>query len=353
MFFTGQRNTKGKYQKRRVWMKELTIRENEAGQRLDKFLTKYMNRAPKSFLYKMLRKKNITLNGKKAEGREILVPGDTVKLFLSDDTIDSFSEHKEFTGQGPDSSSVGNPLKPDIIYEDAHTLFINKPVGMLSQKARPADVSLVEYLTSYLLSTGQITQDELRTFHPAVCNRLDRNTSGIVAAGKSLAALQKLSAMFRDRSIRKYYLCLVSGTVAHKARLKGYLEKDQRTNRVTVRKEGAVPDHSGAFIETEYRPLRSAGGTTLLEVHLITGKTHQIRAHLAAEGHPLIGDYKYGNRKINDRFKRSYGLQSQMLHSYRLCFPRCTGELALLSEKELLADAPDLFVKICRDRGVM
>ena len=331
-------------------MKELTIRKNEAGQRLDKFLAKYMNRAPKSFLYKMLRKKNITLNGKKAEGKEILCAGDTVKLFLSDDTIQNFSVQKEYIP--PKTAGMDMP-KPDIIYEDTHTLFINKPVGMLSQKARPDDVSLVEYLTSYLLSTGQITQDELRTFHPAVCNRLDRNTSGIVAAGKSLAALQKLSAMFRDRSIRKYYLCLVSGTVAHKARLKGYLEKDQRTNRVTVRKEGAVPDHSGAFIETEYRPLRSAGGTTLLEVHLITGKTHQIRAHLAAEGHPLIGDYKYGNRKINDRFKRSYGLQSQMLHSYRLCFPRCTGELALLSEKELLADAPDLFVKICRDRGVM
>ncbi len=334
-------------------MKELTIRENESGQRLDKFLTKYMNRAPKSFLYKMLRKKNITLNGKKAQGKEILVSGDTVKLFLSGDTIHNFSEHKEFISQKTDNLSDGNTLKPDIIYEDAHTLFINKPVGMLSQKARPDDISLVEHLTSYLLSTGQITQEELRTFHPAVCNRLDRNTSGIVAAGKSLAALQKLSAMFRDRSIRKYYLCLVSGTVEHKARLKGYLEKDKRTNKVAVRRKRTVPDDSGAFIETEYRPLRSAGGTTLLEVHLITGKTHQIRAHLAAEGHPLIGDYKYGDRKINDRFKRSYGLQSQMLHSYRLCFPRCTGELIPLSEKELLADPPDLFVKICRDRGVM
>lgn len=334
-------------------MKELTIRENESGQRLDKFLAKYMNRAPKSFLYKMLRKKNITLNGKKAQGREILASGDTVKLFLSDDTIRGFSEHKEFASQKPDSLQAENTLKPDIIYEDAHTLFINKPVGMLSQKARPDDISLVEYLTSYLLSTGQITREELRTFHPAVCNRLDRNTSGIVAAGKSLAALQKLSAMFRDRSIRKYYLCLVSGIVEHKARLKGYLEKDKRTNRVTVSKKGTGPDDSGAFIETEYRPLRSAGGTTLLEVHLITGKTHQIRAHLAAEGHPLIGDYKYGDRKINDSFKQSYGLQSQMLHSYRLCFPRCTGELTPLSEKELLADPPDLFVKICHDRGVM
>ena len=331
-------------------MKELTIRKNEAGQRLDKFLAKYMNRAPKSFLYKMLRKKNITLNGKKAEGKEILCAGDTVKLFLSDNTIQNFSVQKEYIP--PKTAGMDMP-KPDIIYEDAHTLFINKPVGMLSQKAKPDDISLVEYLTSYLLSSGQITREELRTFHPAVCNRLDRNTSGIVAAGKSLAALQKLNAMFRDRSIRKYYLCLVSGTVDHEARLRGWLKKNEKTNRVSVRSGQENTSHTGAFIETEYRPIRSGGGTTLLEVHLITGKTHQIRAHLASEGHPLIGDYKYGDRKLNDRFRQAYGLQSQMLHSYRLCFPLCTDELAPLSGKELLADAPELFVKICRDRGVM
>ncbi len=333
-------------------MRELTIQNNEAGQRLDKFLSKYMNRAPKSFFYKMLRKKNITLNGKKAEGKEILSTGDRVKLFLSDDTIRQFSEHREYGIYT--ARFEGAAGKPDIIYEDAHTLFMNKPVGMLSQKAKPDDISLVEYLTSYLLDTGQLTQESLRTFHPGVCNRLDRNTSGIVAAGKSLAALQQLSAMFHDRSIRKYYLCLVKGTVSRTARLSGYLTKDSRTNRVTVQSVKPDPQITGAApIETEYRPLKAAGGTTLLEVHLITGKTHQIRAHLAAEGHPLIGDYKYGDRHLNDEFKRSYGLESQMLHSCRLCFPHCTGALSPLSEKELTADPPELFLKICRDRGVM
>lgn len=340
-------------------MKELTIRENESGQRLDKFLAKYMNRAPKSFFYKMLRKKNITLNGKKAEGKEKLAAGDKVKLFLSDETISRFSEHGEFACPAADAA-----LKPDIIYEDAHTIFMNKPVGLLSQKAAAGDVSLVEYLTSYLLESGQITQESLQTFHPAVCNRLDRNTSGIVAAGKSLAGLQKLSAMFRDRSVRKYYLCLVKGTVSRTARLKGCLVKDEKTNRVTVWSgeteaacgaagEKEAQKAGGALIETEYRPLASAGGTTLLEVHLITGKTHQIRAHLAAEGHPLIGDYKYGDRRINDEYKRSYGLTSQMLHSCRLCFPVCENELASLSEKEIEARPPELFLRICRDRGVM
>ena len=333
-------------------MKELTIRENEAGQRLDKFLCKYMNQAPKSFFYKMLRKKNITLNGKKAEGKEILLPGDKVKLFLSDETIERFTGRTDYSVSL--SRASGNL---DIIYEDRHTLFINKPVGMLSQKAKESDISLVEHLTAYLIGTGQITAESLHTFHPAVCNRLDRNTSGIVAAGKSLAALQELSALFRDRTIRKYYLCLVKGTVSGPDRIRGYLTKNSRTNKVDIQSlnpaENRPASSGSSFIETGYRPLKSAGGATLLEVHLITGKTHQIRAHLASQGHPLIGDYKYGDKQTNDSFRQSYGLQSQLLHSYRLCFPQCEGALSALSGKELRADPPELFSKICRDLGVM
>lgn len=330
-------------------MREIIINSNEAGQRLDKFLSKYMSLAPKSFFYKMLRKKNITLNAKKASGQEKLCEGDAVKLFLSDETIEKFTERKSVSQQKGIAKA-----ELDILYEDRNTIFINKPAGVLSQKASKDDISLVEYVIGYLLESHQITEEELRTFHPSVCNRLDRNTSGIVAAGKSLAALQQLSAMFHDRSIRKYYLCLVKGTVSRTARLSGYLTKDSRTNRVTVQSVKPDPQITGAApIETEYRPLKAAGGTTLLEVHLITGKTHQIRAHLAAEGHPLIGDYKYGDRHLNDEFKRSYGLESQMLHSCRLCFPHCTGALSPLSGKELTADPPELFLKICRDRGVM
>ncbi len=331
-------------------MKEIVIRENESGQRLDKFLAKYMSLAPKSFFYKMLRKKNITLNGKKAQGNEHLKKGDMVKLFFSDETIEKFTQKQ----------SVYKKKELDILYEDGHTLFINKPVGMLSQKAKPSDQSLVEYLTAYLLDSGQLTEEELRTFHPSVCNRLDRNTSGIVAAGKTLAALQTLGTMFRERSVKKYYLCLVCGAVSGEKKIRAFLTKDGRTNRVTVeRKKGTrnngadIPDGKESFIETEYRALRSDGEVTLLEVHLITGKTHQIRAHLASEGHPIIGDYKYGNREVNDRFRRKYGLTSQLLHSYRLCFPECDGELAALSGKEIKAPVPELFRKICADRGVM
>ena len=323
-------------------MKEIRIGENESGQRLDKFLLKYMNRAPKSFLYKMMRKKNITLNGKKAQGNEQLKKGDTVKLFLSEETIGKFSEKQDYAGNAE--------AELDILYEDKHTIFINKPVGMLSQKAGQKDVSLVEHLIAYLLKTGQIRPDELASFRPSVCNRLDRNTSGIVAAGKTLAALQELSRMFRERTIRKYYLCLVAGTVTEKRRISGRLSKDEKTNKVAVR---SAPDGESVPIETEYRPIRSRDETTLLEVHLITGKTHQIRAHLASEGHPIIGDYKYGSRAVNESFRKEYGLTSQLLHARRLCFPECGGTLAYLSGREIEAPVPPLFEKICRDRGVM
>ena len=327
-------------------MKELCIRANEAGQRLDKFLGKYMDQAPKGFLYKMLRKKNITLNGKKASGSEMLSEGDVVRLFLAEETIGKFSRIQK----APVQSSEGRKsAKLDIIYEDKHTLFINKPVGMLSQKAKPKDVSLVEHLTAYLLSSGQIKEEELRTFRPSVCNRLDRNTSGIVAAGKTLAALQELTEMFRERTLKKYYLCLVKGTVTEKKRISGYLVKNEKTNTVSIQSEKSG---GASLIETEYRPLAFGGGFTLLEVHLITGKTHQIRAHLASQGHPIAGDTKYGDRAVNERLKKEYGLKSQLLHSARLCMPECAGALAPLSGKVITAPVPVLFDKICRGIGL-
>lgn len=315
-------------------MREIIISENEANQRLDKFLGKYMNQAPVSFFYKMMRKKNIVLNGKKVAGNEKLAAGDCVKLFLSDETIEKFSADTRqecLTDRG---------YKLEIIYEDEHVLFVNKPAGMLSQKAKASDVSLVEYITDYLLKSGQLSREEMRTFHPGICNRLDRNTSGLVTAGKSLAGLQELSQGFKERTFRKYYRCLVKGTVKRAEHIKGYLVKSEDKNFVTVT---SSPSESGAFIETEYRPVAAGEGITLLEVHLITGKTHQIRAHLASVGHPIIGDYKYGNRKVNDSFKKKYGLNSQLLHAYRLEFSELEGALANLSGRSFLAEEPELF----------
>ena len=322
-------------------MQQIVIRDNEAGQRLDKFLGKYLSEAPMSFLYKMIRKKNITLNGKKASGNEKLKIGDEVKLFLSDDTIEKFS--KKQTVQYTDTDL-------DIIYEDSDILLINKPVGMLSQKASDKDVSVVEHVLSYLLKSGQLKESDLRTFRPSVCNRLDRNTSGLIAAGKSLVGLQELSRMFKDRSLEKYYLCLVKGKVEEKTLIRGFLTKNTKTNQVTV---SNIETSGSSAIETEYRPIKQGENFTLLEVHLITGKTHQIRAHLASTGHPLLGDYKYGISKINDKYRSRYGLKNQLLHAYRVVFPKLTGELCKLSEKEFKADVPEAFRKIAEDEGVM
>ncbi len=314
-------------------MQEIIITANEAGQRFDKLLAKYLNQAPKSFIYKMLRKKNIVLNGKKADGNEQLAVGDSVKLFLADETIEKFSKFEIQQVKG----------NLDVLYEDENILIVNKPVGMLSQKAEQRDESLVEHVISYLLESEQFTKEELKKFRPSICNRLDRNTSGLVVAGKSLAGLQEMGALFKARSLKKYYRCLVQGKVSERQYIKGYLTKDEITNKVSIL---AKEEKDSLPIETEYEPIWSNGKVTLLEVHLITGRTHQIRAHLASCNHPIIGDYKYGNRKINNVYKEKYGLGSQLLHAYRLEMPKLSGALGQVSEKQFVAPIPKLFERI-------
>lgn len=315
-------------------MEKIQIKQNEAGQRLDKFLLKYLNKAPKSFLYKMLRKKNITLNGKKASGSELLLEKDEIALFLSEDTIHKFSEIR-----------TDDYIKWDlpIVYEDSHILLVNKPAGLLSQKSEPSDSSLVEHIISYLLETEAINETDLRTFRPSVCNRLDRNTSGIVIAGKTLTGLQVMSELLKNRTMHKYYRCLVVGEVTKNQLIDGYLIKDEKTNRVTVSHK-ELP--GSQYIKTEYKPIKYNGQITLLEVKLITGRSHQIRAHLASIGHPLIGDYKYGNASLNNHYKKKWCVTSQLLHSYRLELPVIEGVLSYLSEKTFIAEVPPVFERV-------
>ncbi len=315
-------------------MREICITEKEAGQRLDKVLAKYLNKAPKSFLYKMLRKKNIVLNGKKADGSEKLKASDVIRLFLAEETIANFME--EAPALAPSRTKGRLP----VLYEDAQILLINKPVGMLSQKAKPSDISLVEELTAYLVEKGEATRESLALFRPSVCNRLDRNTSGIVIAGKTLPALQEMSRILKERTVYKEYLCIVAGKMSEEAHLEGYLEKDERTNKVTV-----YPSErpNASYIQTDYFPVVSNGDFTLLRVHLVTGRSHQIRAHLAGTGHPLAGDYKYGNRTVNERFRKEFGVTSQLLHSARLVFPEMEGAFAYLSGREFTAPLPERF----------
>lgn len=316
-------------------MKQFVIEENEAGQRFDKYLAKLLKEAPKSFFYKMLRKKNITLNGKKAAGNEKLSKGDEVRLFISDDTF------AKFAGERAVLKAV---CKLDILYEDEDILLINKPAGMLSQPSDSGEASLVEYVIGYLMEKGEVTEESLRTFRPSVCNRLDRNTSGIVAAGKSLSGLQELSALFHDRAIHKDYLCLVQGVIKNENYIKGYLHKDEKCNKVIVydsKKEDALP------IETYYTPWGDNFRSTLLKVRLITGRTHQIRAHLAGIGHPLAGDGKYGKEAFNKSLRQKYSLRHQLLHAYRLEFPeQLHGKLQRLSGRSFIAEVPEQFFYI-------
>lgn len=329
-------------------MQLVTIGPNQAGQRFDKFLHKQLPEAGTSFLYKMLRKKNITLNGRKAEGKEILAVGDEVKFFFADETFEKFSGKKIGTQDAStkEYELAFSKLKGiTVLYEDDNILIVNKPTGILTQKAEGKDLSLNEWVIGYLLHSGALTKEEFATFHPSVVNRLDRNTSGIVLCGKSLAGSQALSRIIKDRTISKFYRTICVGRLIGDQKLQGYLCKDAASNKVTIRKEAASAEDN--YIETAYMPITSNEDYTLLEVELITGKTHQIRAHLASIKHPIIGDYKYGIRKVNDAYKKDFALENQLLHAYRIVFPSNEkGVLEYMAGKEIIAPLPKQFERI-------
>jgi len=344
-------------------MQAVQIGNNQAGQRLDKFLHKLLPGAGSNFLYKMLRKKNITLNGKKAEGSEILSAGDEICVFFSSETFAKFS--------GRNSESIGQPGKQaymsayqnlqgvKILYEDDDCLILDKPAGMLTQKASAGDCSLNEWMIGYLLTHYPALKQELPTFRPSVCNRLDRNTSGIVLCGKSLAGLQYLSECIRNRSVRKFYRTICMGELRETVKAEGYLVKDNSKNRVKITQNPMASDvepHSNAKttqIRTVYTPIAVIKGYTLLEAELITGKPHQIRGQLAAMGYPLIGDYKYGRDAVNRFFRQKYGLGSQLLHAYRVEFMDTAvwGEKRMLAGRSFHTPCPELFVRLQKELG--
>ncbi|SES08810.1 23S rRNA pseudouridine955/2504/2580 synthase [Butyrivibrio fibrisolvens] len=381
-------------------MKEFIIKDNEAGKRLDKFLGQYLSKASTGFIYKMLRKKNIVINGKKATGQEKLQVGDIVTLWLSDDTFLKFANDRLARAQRGEGVSVTEFKKAfkslkgiEVIHENKDVVFVNKPVGILTQKAEQGDVSLNEWIVGYLLDTTAIEPDDLITFRPSVCNRLDRNTSGIVICAKSLKGAQMMAQGLKDRTFKKYYRTVVSGIIDKPEEIKGLLKKDSKTNTVTVRniadlndkpdnyksdndnldndnpnnvklynkskKETSITNdpetdkvNDSSYIETAYSPVsvNKKWNLTYLEVELRTGKTHQIRAHLSGIGHPIVGDPKYGDEKVNENFKQTYGLKSQLLHCYRLEFPDDEAAFGNIAGMEIVAPLYSKFKNLVKDK---
>ncbi len=420
-------------------MREQIVSAGERDQRLEKYIKRKLPEATTSFVYKMLRKKNITLNGKKADGKEIVATGDKVTFFLSDETYEKFAGNTnnrqngfgDVTGSKATgnqkgashnlnstkpagtrtltaatgnvrSNQVGNPAQAGtsrakeylaaysaltgrwkelrILVETSDLMLVNKPAGVLSQKAKDTDQSLNEWFVGYLLKSQKITEESMRAFTPSIANRLDRNTAGIVICAKTLLGSRVAAKLLREKSqesgkenavaataehkqhaatsdantqnqkraqdsLHKYYQMIVKGRAPKQGVLEGWITKDPKANMVQVLD---APGADCSFARTEYKSLQYDGSRdlTLVEAELITGRTHQLRAQMQHMGHPILGDPKYGDNKLNERYKEK-GVRSQLLACVRVEFPEMEEpEMAELSGRAVKAPAPSVFDRV-------
>lgn len=326
-------------------MKEFVILKGDAGQTSFKYLKRIFKEAPNSFLYKMMRKKNFVLNDKKIEGNEMLSEGDVLKAYISDDAFDMFSGTSNSPLVEEYREAYLNFGTPDIVYEDEHVIVLNKPTDMLSQKAKRKDLSANEWLIGYMLFNKMTDRESLRKFTPSICNRLDRNTGGLLLFGKTVFGVNTLNRLLKDRTLDKYYKTVVFGELKDKLEIKGYLKKDEERNKVYISE--TKTDDEESYIETVIEPVEyiKDKDITILSVKLVTGKPHQIRAHLASIGHPIIGDYKYGKREENDEYKALHKITFQILFCTKVVFP-ALPDYPELSLKTLELKEPEIFNKL-------
>ena len=326
-------------------MTEIRISSREAGQRIDKYLKKYFPLAPGSFIYKMLRKKNITLNGKKAAGSEIIENGDVIKLFLSDETISSFRRKGETVPDKESSAGAGSVSSGSgsmtVLYEDGDIALFVKPAGMLSQPGNGHELSAADLIPEILLSSGCLHEDDLRAFHPAPLNRLDRNTSGILLCGLSMKGAQTISRLIRSGEMKKEYLAIVQGNGLKDGTYSAYAVKDPKHNRMLL---SSQPSKNAVDMVTGFHVLGTSDHFSLVKATLITGRTHQIRAQLSWLGFPVAGDRKYGTGSAGSESFPKPG--RQMLHAFRVTFPENTDPCPEISGKIFTADVPDDFRKM-------
>ena len=297
-------------------MRILRIEKNDAGQRLDKFLTKAVKGLPLSMMYKAIRTKKIKVNRARAKDNQVLLAGDEIQLFIKDEFFD--------LPQNDNGALAAIRPKLSIVYEDENILLLNKRPGVLvHEDVAGGENTLILHVKAYLYQKGEYDPGAEQSFAPALCNRIDRNTGGIVIAAKNAEALRVMNQKIKENEISKFYLCAAHGKMPKRAdTLRGYLRKDSSKNLVTV---SDTPIRDGKSIETRYRVLGEKNGNSLLEVELVTGRTHQIRAHLAHIGHPLLGDGKYGK----NREEKGRGYKYQALYAYKLVFDPVGGDTAL------------------------